>query len=346
MGVALADLRSIVSTTWQQAEKTIHDQVFSGSPLWERLKARKNIVPYTGGTMISEIVGVDRNPTINIRRGKAVTPLQEYDPLRTVGWNHAWVDGSITIYDEDRYVNRGPAEIRDFADAIIQNTEDSFQEGFEQLSWGDGTLDLDGNPLPANTPPFLGLQAMIDDNNTYAFLQDADGGFTAINRALAANSWWRSYVDDAAVAWDVDGANGLRHTYNSCTRGYGREKPDLIMCTQDIWETYASLLVPQQRFEDEKLAAAGFRNLMFDEAAVVWDLLCPGNTGVDGATYLLNTKWIKLRPHAVCAGGWQKGKWARLDASGIKAEAQLLVWLGQLTCRNPRFQGRMLNRTV
>jgi hypothetical protein len=146
-------------------------------------------------------------------------------------------------------------------------------------------------------------------------------------------------VDTTAAVYDIDGATGLRHFYNLCTRGDQTMQPDLIIMTQDLWEAHAAMLVPQQRFEDPKMAEAGFRNLMFDNARIVWDINCPATF-----FFCINTQVLKLRPYSECSQTLITKDWHALE--NTLGEFKPFVWRGQLTCVAPRYCANVSGKTV
>ena len=59
------------------------------------------------------------------------------------------------------------------------------------------------------------------------------------------------------------------------------------------YEAYEALLTSNVRYTDTDVANAGFQNLLFKGAPVVFDSNCP-----DGEMYFLNTKYIQLVGHS------------------------------------------------
>ena len=99
-------------------------------------------------------------------------------------------------------------------------------------------------------------------------------------------------------------------------------------------------LQAQQRFMSPETGNLGFPTLKFMDADVVLDGgiggYCPASTG-----FMLNTKYIKWRPHA------QRNMVPlspnRRYAINQDAEVQILAWAGNLTSSGAQFQGRIQN---
>ena len=95
------------------------------------------------------------------------------------------------------------------------------------------------------------------------------------------------------------------------------------------------MVVSNQRFTDDKLAAAGFQNLKFMGADVVFDGGQGGDAPVDHM-YFLNTNFIHYRPH-------RDRNMVPLDpdrfATNQDAMVKLIGWAGNMTVSNAALQG-------
>jgi hypothetical protein len=118
----------------------------------------------------------------------------------------------------------------------------------------------------------------------------------------------------------------------------GADTPDLIVMDNAYWGLYMSSLQAGQRFSSTEEAGAGFNSVKFMNADVVLD----GGIGGFMATkemYMLNTKYLKYRPHA------QRNMVALSPKSRFSvnqdAEVQILAWAGNMTMSNGSLQGKM-----
>ena len=128
--------------------------------------------------------------------------------------------------------------------------------------------------------------------------------------------------------------------YLSLSRG--ADKPDLIVCGNELYSMYEASLMPQQRFVDSKLADAGFQNLKFKGADVVFD----GGQGgrcPDKKMYFLNTDYLYLRSHKdrnmKVIGG---------DRMAVNQDAlyKIIGWAGNMTMSNASLQGVLIDYTA
>jgi hypothetical protein len=110
-----------------------------------------------------------------------------------------------------------------------------------------------------------------------------------------------------------------------------------LLTTQTLFEKYEALLQPNLRYTDTKTADAGFQNLLFKAAPVMYDVHCTA-----GVFYFLNTKYLTLVGHS--------NKWfAQTDfikPEDTDARYALIMCYGNLTCRNRAKQGKLTAKTA
>jgi hypothetical protein len=287
------------------------DQVFEGTPLLEKLRARqksfvgrKAVEPLmtsgntTGQWMASGYDEIDLTPQAGLE--KAEFPLASF--------TH-----SVVMSDLERDQNKGPDERIDLWTAKVE------QARLTAIDFLSSGLHSDGT---SQANQITGLLAMVLDTGTYA----------GINRATAGNEYWKAYVDSTAeVLTDDD----MMTAYNTASRG-GRTYPDLILTTQALWEKYALTLTPNVRYDDVNKANLGFRQLQFMGAPVFWDPDVP-----TGYMYFLNTKFINLR----YLQGWNFSWTPERKPSRQLVTAIICKWAGALTTNSPRHQALLSGKT-
>jgi hypothetical protein len=119
----------------------------------------------------------------------------------------------------------------------------------------------------------------------------------------------------------------------NCSRG--PDRPDLFVADNTYFRYYWESLQAIQRVTNEKMAAAGYENLKFMGADVVFD------GGQDGSApsshmYALNTNYLFYRPH-------RERDMVPLDpdrfAVNQDAMVKLIAWAGNMTAANRALQG-------
>jgi hypothetical protein len=219
---------------------------------------------------------------------------------------------SIAISGIEEAKNNGEQEIINLLEAKIMQAEESMRESFNQMFFSDGT----GN----SSKDWNGLENLVEANNTV-------GGIDA-----SANTWWNSYEENTSTALTLA---QMATAYNSVS--VGNDHPDTLLTTQTLFEKYEALLQPQLRYTDTKTADAGFQNLLFKAAPVMYDVHCTA-----GVFYFLNSKYITLVGHS--------NKWFSqtefIKPEDTDARYALIMCYGNLTVRNRAKQGKLTAKTA
>lgn len=220
---------------------------------------------------------------------------------------------SITINGQEEQENAGEGQMIDLLEAKWEQTKMSMVDAIGSDLFLDGT----GN----SSKKVTGLALAVDNAGTYG------------NIARSSNTWWQSQENGNAVALAVSGANGLRRMFNDCSYGKMKRTPNLIVTTQEGFESYEALMDTNMRYSNTGEQNVGFArpNLMFRDAPMFWDDYCQ-----DATLYMLNTdflKWIvnsdrDMAPTPFKTPTNQDGKVAQV------------LWAGNLTCSNCRHQGK------
>lgn len=215
---------------------------------------------------------------------------------------------SIIISDKEKLQNSGSKEqIINLLDAKITQSEFSVRDQISTALWSATQV----------TNAILPLAALVINSGTL-------GGIDS-----AVQTWWRAQFSTSAIPLTIQDMSNM---YNLCV-----EQPDLIATTATLWEKFESLLAPQQRFMDAETAKAGFDNLRFKKAPVLWD-----EQGSAGNVYFLNTDYLFPVVHP-------SADFTR--APTVRPYNQLVFashihWMGALVVSNRRRLGRLAARTA
>jgi len=221
--------------------------------------------------------------------------------------------------------NSGKEQFIDLLEARLNVAESTMMNKLAQSIYSDGT--------GSSGKEVTGLNAAVPSDPT-------TGTYGGIDRATW--SFWRSQLYDFSANSVTPSATtiqaGMNKLWSSLIRG--SDRPDLIVLDNTYWTYYMGSLQAQQRFMSPETGNLGFPTLKFMDADVVLDGgiggYCPASTG-----FMLNTKYIKWRPHA------QRNMVPlspnRRYAINQDAEVQILAWAGNLTSSGAQFQGRIQN---
>lgn len=305
---------ALLSTTLANYRDKLTDNVFTARPLTYWLMDKGRIQTESGGTKIVEQLIYGQNSTVASYSGYETLSLTPQDGISAAEYDWKQYGASIAISGIEEAKNNGEHAIINLLEAKIMQAEESMREGFNQMFFADGTGNSGKN--------WNGLGNLVESGNTV-------GG---INSATAGNEYWRSYEENTAGALTL---LQMATAYNSTS--VGNDHPDVILTTQTLFEKYESLLQPQLRYTDTKTADAGFQNLLFKSAPIMYDTHCTA-----GVMYFLNSKYIKLVGHS--------DKWFA-QTEFVRPENQdarfaLIMCYGNLVVSNRKKQGKLTAKTA
>jgi len=309
-----ANFDALLSTTLANYRDQLTDNIFTARPLTYFLQDKGRIRMLNGGTKIVEPLIYAESSTVKSYSGYDSISLTAQTGITAAEYEWKQYAASIAISGIEEAKNNGEQEIINLLEAKIMQAEESMREGFNRMFYGDGT----GNSGK--------------DWNGLGNIVEASGTVGGINRATAGNTYWQSYEENTATALTLA---QLSTGYNSVS--VGNDHPDMVLTTQTLFEKYEALLQPQLRYTDTKTADAGFQNLLFKAAPVVYDEHCTA-----GVVYFLNSKYLTLVGHS--------GKWFSqtefVRPEDLDARYALIMCYGNLTCRNAAKQGKLTAKTA
>ena len=305
---------ALLSTTLANYRDQLTDNIFTARPLTYFLQDKGRIRMLNGGTKIVEPLIYGQNSTVASYSGYDTISLTAQSGITAAEYDWKQYAASIAISGIEEAKNNGEQEIINLLEAKIMQAEESMREGFNQMFFADGS----GNSGK--------------DWNGLGNIVEASGTVGGINRATAGNEYWQSYEENTAGALTLA---QMSTAYNSVS--VGNDHPDMVLTTQTLFEKYEALLQPQLRYTDTKTADAGFQNLLFKAAPVVYDEHCTA-----GVVYFLNSKYLTLVGHS--------GKWFAqtefVRPENLDARYALVMCYGNLTCRNAAKQGKLTAKTA
>ena len=315
--VQSVDYNALFSTTLQNYQPTLVDNIFKDLVLLNHLNSGGRVVMEEGGTQIVEPVLYEENSTAASYSGYDNIALTPQDGITSAIYDWKQIAASIAISGIEEAQNRGTEAIIKLLNAKIMQAEMSIK------SLVNGQLLSSNNGTGGTAKEFNGIGGFAGALNT------AIGGIDA-----ATSSWWNPTIQAGIQGATLSLVN-MANTYNNASKG--NDTPDLIITTEALFSKYESLLTPNVRYQDVAKANAGFQNLMFKQTPVVFDLAMPGNQVSNASMYFLNSKYLKLtgmNGHWWTTTPFQQGTVAQKDA-----RYAIVLAYGQLTCSNRARQG-------
>jgi hypothetical protein len=321
MALDLTELQAVTDDYW---EKQVNDIYFSDNILLYYLMAGKmmeeNFV--TAGELVDG--------------GKAIRVFLEYagsnsstygadteidDTKKTIlnaarfRWGGAVAWNSIDL--DDQVQNSGKAALVDLAFSKLRNIQKTIRKDLGATVY---TVAADGKDV-------LGLGDLFENTPTtpYGSIQAADMPDWAPNVITTAE----------AISFVV-----MQSIRRGASVGQNKEdKPNLYITTEVLKDGYESTLQVQARYQDTKLASAGFENILFGGVPVVADDKQGAGT-CDG----LNLRFLKIKSHRDYA--FTKPVWTVFNQAKPDKLVANTRWIGQLVCSNRKAHCRHTNMTV
>ena len=309
---ANSNFDNLLTTTLANYRSQLTDNVFTARPLTYTLMEKGRIRMLNGGTKIVEPLIYGQNSTVASYSGYDSLSLAPQEGISAAEYDWKQYAASIAISGIEEAKNNGEQEIINLLEAKIMQAEESMRESFNQMFFSDGT----GN----SSKDWNGLGNLVESGNTV-------GGIDS-----NTYTWWKSYEENTATALTLA---QMATAYNSVS--VGNDHPDTLLTTQTLFEKYEALLQPNLRYTDTKTADAGFQNLLFKAAPVMYDVHCTA-----GTFYFLNSKYITLVGHS--------NKWFSqtefIKPEDVDARYALIMCYGNLTVRNRAKQGKLTAKTA
>jgi len=312
MASANSNFDNLLTTTLANYRDQLTDNIFTARPLTYTLMDKGRIRMLNGGTKIVEPLIYGLNNTVGSYGGYDTLNLAPQEGISAAEFEWKQYAASISISGIEEAKNNGEQEIINLLEAKIMQAEESMREGFNTMFFADGT----GN----SSKDWNGLGNLVESGNTVG------------NIDSNTYTWWKSYEENTATALTLA---QMATAYNSVS--VGNDHPDTLLTTQTLFEKYEALLQPNLRYTDTKTADAGFQNLLFKSAPVMYDTGCTA-----GTFYFLNSKYLTLVGHT--------SKWfdqtAFIRPEDLDARYALIMCYGNLTVRNRAKQGKLTAKTA
>jgi hypothetical protein len=312
MASANSNFDTLLSTTLANYRDQLTDNIFTARPLTYTLMEKGRIRMLNGGTKIVEPLIYGLNNTVGSYGGYDTLNLAPQEGISAAEFEWKQYAASISISGIEEAKNNGEQEIINLLEAKIMQAEESMREGFNTMFFGSGT----GN----SGKDWNGLGNLVESGNTVG------------NIDSNTYTWWKSYEENTSTALTLA---QMATAYNSVS--VGNDHPDTLLTTQTLFEKYEALLQPNLRYTDTKTADAGFQNLLFKSAPVMYDTGCTA-----GTFYFLNSKYLTLVGHT--------SKWfdqtAFIRPEDLDARYALIMCYGNLTVRNRAKQGKLTAKTA
>lgn len=312
----------IVTTTISNRSRKLADNVSENTALLMRLREKGNQKPFSGGRNIAQELEYAENATYKRYSGYEALDISPSDVMTAAEYEIKQVAVAVSISGLEKLQNNGREQMIDLVAGRVKNAERTMKNNLSGDCYSDGTAD-GGKQIG-------GLQSLVKD--------DGVGTVGGINSSTYT-FWQNQFYDFSGASVTPSKTTiqaAMNELYLECARN--NDTTDLIVADNLYFRYYWESLQANQRFTNEKLGAAGFDNLKFMGADVLFD---GGQGGSAPAShmYFLNTDYIFLRPHRDC-------NMVPLEpdrfSTNQDAMVKLIGWAGNMTCSNRSLQGAIV----
>jgi hypothetical protein len=307
----------IITSSIESRTGEIADNVTKNNAILYKLQKRGNIKPVSGGSVILQEISFQENSNFEWYSGYDQLSVQAADVITSAKFDFKQCACPVVISGLEELQNSGKEAILDLLDARMNVAESTMENNMAAGCYSDGT-GFGGKQI-------IGLSLAVS-------LTPTTGAYGGIDPAVW--SFWGNQLQNAGTMSAATIQLNMNALYNSCQRG--KDHPDLAVADTNLFGLFEQSLQVLQRFSNAELGDLGFQNLKYKGMDVVLD------GGVGGFAplnimYMLNTKYLFLRPHAK-RNMVPLSNGRRLPVNQ-DAELEILAWAGAFTCSGRRFQG-------
>lgn len=280
------------------------DNIFDSDPMVQRAR-KKFLKKLSGGTDVRTPLGYALNGAGGWYSGADTFSTTDSENITAATWDWKQLYEGVSISGRDRMINNGDEAILDFVKSKLEIAEKSQTDRLGDAFWNAGT-----DPLA-----LVGLPALIGTTSTVGGISGTD------------NSWWQSQVNSSATTL---GMGVLQTMHTVLTKN--NEGPTVACATRTLYNSYYSLLQPQQRFQDSETAKGGFTSLMFNGIPLISGSKVPSGTPL----VMLNERYLHFVVHTerdMKFTGWK-------DPIAQDVTVAQILFMGALACSNRRMQGK------
>ena len=310
----------------------LHDNIFEENVLLSELKKRGNYKSTSGGLKVEEELEYGKSTVTTYSTSNNVLGTSQTDDLVTRtqnDWRH--YEAAIVLSGLKALYNQGNEALVDYVTTKVKNAHKSLEEQVSADLYNDQSNS--GVTLPAGDAEGINGLTQICDDGTEA-------NATYANIARGSYTWWKANTQDlSGAAITIKDINTM---LTQCANGNDRVTFSLAKAV--VVDYLKSLLTPNQRFSDAKLAEAGFENIKIGNAIIVADDSVPMYDTSWYRMFHLNLKYLYLRYHK--DDNFSLDKEGYVVPAGSRKKTSHIFWSGNLTCSNCARQGQTRNFAI
>lgn len=329
-----ANFDALITSTLRRHRSELSDNITNNQALFAQLKAFGFVNEEDGSRNIVENLLYGQNSTVMSYHGYDILDVTPQEGITAAEYEWKQLAGVVSISGREEFQNSGSKTmIFNLLRAKVKQLEISMNLTLNKQLFSDGT----GNAGKDVT----GLNLAVEDGGAWSTYGNVDS-------STADNSWWRNqWADFSGTSFETtdgkstEGVKQLRTLVNSSSRG--RDRPTLIITSQEVYEAYLATLEDKRRFTDGNMGDLGFKNVLFDEVPMVWDDDTPTDDTTSKYTaFILNARYLRF----VIGRGRNFVSTPFMTPYNQESRSSKVLLYSNLVMSNRARQGRLTNIVV
>ena len=218
----------MVTTTLRNHPDAVYDNVSNHNALFSRLRRRGKIKRINGGYEIVRALDYAENSTFQWYDGYEVLNVGQSEVLSAAKFDWKQAAVNVVASGKELRMNNGREQIIDLAEARTKNAMRTMSNQLSNGIYSDGT--------GSDSKEIGGLDLLIQTNGNGTV-----GGIDA-----SANTFWQNQFKDGGTITTTSIKGDMNELWLDCVRG--ADKPDLIVSSNEIFNTYWNSLQDLQRY--------------------------------------------------------------------------------------------------
>ena len=310
------DMLEMVTATLRHRRPNIADATTRNNALMLQLRRKGRIRKIGGGRTISCPISYGENTNFQFYTGREGLNVDGQEVLTSA--EYAWKQYAcgVSISGLEMLQNSGKEQIINMLQARITQAERTIQNKMHQSAYSNGTGSAGKE--------FGGLDLLV---------ASAAGSTVGGINSTSATWWDNKRAAIGAVDPTTIYANMLAMTL-SLQRG--SDKTDMIVSDNTFYAALSASMQSQKRYMDDKIASAGFTNVLFENIPVIAD---GGDGGyAQSGMYFLDLSEIEMIMHSQRDNVVLSGPRRPVTED---SDTVIMAGMGNFTCSNRARNGRM-----
>lgn len=303
-----------LSATLHNRRAEVVDNIFQGTPFLMAMSRLGGVKTVDGGLEMVIPVRMSKNSSVGSFQDYDILDTTPQNVLTSARFNPTGLYGTISISWQEEQRNQGRGRLLNL---LNQKIDDAMETVKDLLN----IQALAAQPA-AGSKDLNSITELIDEAPTAN-----PNRTTAIGSIANTNTWWRNQATSGG-AFTVSDMNAV---FNDVSDGY--DFPSFLLTSSTVYEYYENSQVGNIRYQDTRIADAGFQTLQYKNVPILWDPQI-GNTD---EIYFINTKYFQLCTY----NGGDFVTTDFIEPDNQAAKVAKILWFGNLVCSNRRRCGTL-----